>query len=134
MGFVPRTCSPSIWIDALLSGVLIRDVTMGIPWATASRSGRMHHPNGVNLSIGSPSATRKGASRSVPCPVEHRDGPVAPCGTGKAVPAGVTRKSGALGHPVLAPPSLLVMRLYRHHTHNETISKIRVRLVLLKTP
>jgi hypothetical protein len=50
---------------------------------------------------------------------------VAPCGTGKAVPPGVTRKCGALGRPMLAPLSLLCMRLYRRHTHNETIRDTR---------
>jgi hypothetical protein len=78
VGFVPRTCSSSRGIDALLSGVLIRDVTMRITWATASRHGWMHYSDRGNLPIGSPAATRKGGSGSVPCLVEHRDGS---CGT-----------------------------------------------------
>jgi hypothetical protein len=78
VGLVPRTGSPSRGIDTLLSCVLIRDVTMRIPWATASRSGRTHHSHGVHLPICSSATTRKGNARSVSCPVEYRDGS---CGT-----------------------------------------------------
>src|SRR5215471_16468529 len=78
MSFVPRTCSARIGIDTLLPGVLIRDVTMRITWATASRSGGMHDSDRVNLPICPPSATRKSSSCSVPHLVEHRNGS---CGT-----------------------------------------------------
>src|SRR5439155_10287081 len=51
-------------------------------------------------------------------------GPAAPGGTGKAVPPGVTRKSGALVRPVLTPVPLLCMQLDRRHTHNRILREI----------
>ena len=119
VGFVPRTCPPSVGIDTLLSCVLIRDVTMGIPWATAPCSGRMHHSDGVNLPICSPSATRKGCSRSVPYSVEHRDRSCCTFWHRKGRPTRCDNKIRCARNAMLSPLSLLRMRLYRRHKHSK---------------
>src|SRR5574341_720701 len=128
MGFVPRTCSASIGIDTLLPGVLICDVTMGIPWATASRSGGMHYSDRVNLPICSPAATRKSGTCSVPRLVEHRHGS---CGTLWDRKSYATRCDNEVRRAWLSytcsPRSLLCLRVYRRHTHSEALKDTRGR-------